>query len=138
MGLLFTLFGLKFSKVILFLSGFFAFAIPTFSIMGGFTLMSNRSLDSQLLIDFLVAGLLGVAGGFIVFYCQKVAVFFVGFSCGFALFFLLTAIAFNMASAAAVSSFILLGIIIFDKGPAAVLGFVGGIIGGVLAILLFE
>jgi len=87
-GLLFTLFGLKMFKAIIFIIGFCMVFAPIFVIAIAPQIAQGSAKNVDVLIAFIVAVIFGIGGGYLALCCHKLSVFLVGFACGFAAFLL--------------------------------------------------
>jgi hypothetical protein len=123
-GVLFTLFGLKMFKAIIFIVGFCMVFAPIFVIAIAPQLAQDSPKVVDLLLAFIVAVIFGIGGGYLALCCHKFAVFMVGFACGFAAFLL--------------AGLYFLGETKGNEGTVFLIAFIGGVIGGILAIWIHD
>ncbi len=126
-------------KAIIFIIGFCMVFAPIFMIAILPQIGSDAPKIVDVLIAFIVAVIFGVAGGYIALCCHKLSVFLVGFACGFAAF-MLAGLYFLGDTTGNAVQFDLLSriIIIIFKGTVYLISFIGGVIGGILAIWIHE
>jgi len=123
-GLLFTLFGLKMFKAIIFIIGFgMAFSI-VFVIAVAPQISQGSVQNTDVLLGFVVAVIFGVGGGYLALCCHKLAVFLIGFACGSTAFFFV--------------SLYFLGNTTGNASLVFLIAFLGGIFGGILAIWIHD
>jgi len=123
-GVLFTLFGLKMFKAIIFILGFISVSSIVFALAVGPGALQGNAKGGEVLLGVLLAIVFGIGGGYLALCCQKVAVFLVGFACGSSVLFFLGTY--------------LLGVSSNNGGIVVFLGLAGGIIGGILAVYINE
>jgi len=123
-GLLFTLFGLKMFKAIIFIIGFLMVFSAIFVIAVAPQMAKGSVQNTDVLLGFLLAVVFGIGGGYLALCCHKFAVFLIGFACGSTAFFFI--------------SLYFLGDSANNSSMVVLIAFLGGIFGGILAIWIHD